>query len=79
VLTDGWKLAGGGAPGFTCCSGLSDASFEAGSRIDLVWHRGPVRAESAAVFGTSRRTPGGLFGSDHAGVVMTLSLAKAMP
>ena len=52
VLTDGWKRAGAGTAGFTCCSGLSDASFDADSRIDLVLHRGSVRAESATVIGT---------------------------
>ena len=79
VLTDGWKRAGAGTAGFTCCSGLSDASFDADSRIDLVLHRGSVRAESATVIGIdpTRRTPGGFFGSDHAGVVMTLSLPRA--
>jgi endonuclease/exonuclease/phosphatase family metal-dependent hydrolase len=81
TLTDGWNRAGGGAPGFTCCSSLSAPSFTAGSRIDLVLHRGSVRAESATVIGTdpARRTAGGLFGSDHAGVVMTLSLPKTVP
>jgi endonuclease/exonuclease/phosphatase family metal-dependent hydrolase len=78
VLTDGWKRAGGDAPGLTCCSGLSDATFQASSRIDLVLHRGSVRAESAAIVGTdpTKRTAGGLFASDHAGVTMTVSIRK---
>jgi endonuclease/exonuclease/phosphatase family metal-dependent hydrolase len=80
TLTDGWnKTVGDLAPGFTCCSSLSAASFDANSRIDLVMYRGSVRPATASVTGTDadRRTAGGLFGSDHAGVVMSVSLPIA--
>jgi endonuclease/exonuclease/phosphatase family metal-dependent hydrolase len=78
ILTDGWLRPRPADPGLTCCSDLDAPAFQARSRIDLVLHRGPVRAEDAAVVGTdaTRRTVTELWPSDHAGVVMTLSVRR---
>ena len=47
TLTDGWnRTVGDLKPGFTCCTALSAASFDADSRIDLVLVRGSVRPET---------------------------------
>jgi endonuclease/exonuclease/phosphatase family metal-dependent hydrolase len=80
-LDDAWLEADTSDPGFT--SGLNEtvdepapASFT--HRIDLVLTRGldgaPVPADKAVVVGTdpANRTAGGLWPSDHAGVVVRL-------
>jgi endonuclease/exonuclease/phosphatase family metal-dependent hydrolase len=78
ALTDPWKDVRPGVPGFTCCTSLTSETFMADTRIDLVLYRGPVRAEAAEVIGTSARAPTTkVFASDHAGVVMTLSVPRA--
>jgi endonuclease/exonuclease/phosphatase family metal-dependent hydrolase len=68
-------------PSLTCCSGLRAATFAAEARIDLVLYRGPFRATATATVGTdpARRTAGGLWPSDHAGVVTTLDAEVASP
>lgn len=78
-FADAWSKTRAGEPGFTCCSGdLKSATFAARTRIDLVLFRGKgLRAEATEIVGgdPARRTPGGLWPSDHLGVVGTLSLA----
>jgi endonuclease/exonuclease/phosphatase family metal-dependent hydrolase len=77
-LIDAWPKVRPMDPGPTCCSSLKGDVFSARSRIDLVLYRGPVRAEAAEIVGTdpAKRTPSGLWPSDHAGVVVTLSLPQ---
>jgi endonuclease/exonuclease/phosphatase family metal-dependent hydrolase len=74
-LTDPWKALHPGDPGLTCCSPLA-APFMPTGRLDLVLTRGSVQVDAAEVVGTTKLTAGGLRASDHAGVVMTLSLPK---
>ncbi|MFI5041809.1 MAG: endonuclease/exonuclease/phosphatase family protein [Acidimicrobiales bacterium] len=73
-LGDAWASAEPGNPGYTCCR---DADVRGGSltqRIDMVFYRGSFNISSASIVGASPgdRTPGGLWPSDHAGVVTTL-------
>ena len=78
ILVDGWVRPQPTLAGPTCCSDLDSSPFDASSRIDLILHRGPLRAEAAAIVGTdpAGRTPAGLWPSDHAGVIMTLSAPR---
>ena len=76
---DAWDDAGGGAPGLTCCQAadLMNADSTATDRIDLVLYRGRFRVKDIAVSGTdpaADRTPGGLWPSDHFGVVSHVEL-----
>jgi endonuclease/exonuclease/phosphatase family metal-dependent hydrolase len=76
---DAWNDAGGGAPGFTCCQAgdLMNAESTAMDRIDLVLYRGRFRINDIAVTGTDPavdRTPGGLWPSDHFGVLSHVEL-----
>jgi endonuclease/exonuclease/phosphatase family metal-dependent hydrolase len=76
---DAWDAAGGGAPGLTCCQAadLMNADSSATDRIDLVLYRGRFRVNDIAVTGTdpaTDRTPGGLWPSDHFGVVFHVEL-----
>ena len=73
--TDTWPAANG--PGFT--SGFNELVNDADTsgldrRIDQVWEKGSVTTVGAKVTGTDpdNRTPGGLWPSDHAGLVTTL-------
>ncbi len=65
-------------PGFTCCQAenLLNVTTNLGHRIDLVQFRGPFKVENVQVVGASPadRTRLGLWPSDHAGVVATLTL-----
>ncbi len=66
-----------GATGDTCCFDADlSADADLDSRIDLVLYRGDVETLSAEVVGDEEadQTPGGLWPSDHAGVVATLRL-----
>jgi endonuclease/exonuclease/phosphatase family metal-dependent hydrolase len=63
----------------TCCQAgdLKNPTSQAGERIDLVLTRGAVRARSLQVIGAdpaTDRTPGGLWPSDHFGVLAKLEL-----
>ncbi|HET9733122.1 MAG TPA: endonuclease/exonuclease/phosphatase family protein [Acidimicrobiales bacterium] len=75
-LGDAWASAEGGDAGYTCCR---DADLRGGSltqRIDMVFYRGQFKATKAEVVGAggADRTPGGLWPSDHAGVVASLTV-----
>jgi endonuclease/exonuclease/phosphatase family metal-dependent hydrolase len=76
---DAWDDAGGGAPGLTCCQAgdLMNADSTATDRIDLVLYRGRFRVKDIAVSGTdpaADRTAGGLWPSDHFGVISHVEL-----
>lgn len=78
-MADTWVSANPGDPGETCCFNelLNDAS-PAGvfnQRIDHVLTKGSVATLAAGLVGLNpaNRTPGGLWPSDHAGVVTTLA------
>jgi endonuclease/exonuclease/phosphatase family metal-dependent hydrolase len=77
-FTDAYAQVRPNDPGFTCChdDDLKNPTFAGGTRIDLVLFRGPIRASSAEVIGIdpAKKTPGGLWPSDHAGVIATLNL-----
>jgi endonuclease/exonuclease/phosphatase family metal-dependent hydrolase len=75
ALSDAWTLSGTAETGHTCCSGLTDATFTADERIDLVLLRG-LAVEAVAVTGIEARTATGRFAADHAGVVATVRSAE---
>jgi hypothetical protein len=78
-FTDAWTALGTGGPGLTCCHPeFLTESHELYSRIDLIVFRGDITVASARVVGDQPgdRTPGGLWPSDHAGVVATLRIPK---
>lgn len=82
-LRDAWRGAGGGRPGLTCCFdvSLTDPSDQVEKRIDLVMLGNGVRAVSARLVGgrLAARTPGGLWPSDHIGVVASLRIPRRDP
>lgn len=75
-LTDAWRAANDGDPGFSCCQNgdLLNSTSLLNDRIDLVFFRGPLTAAAAELVGDqpSDRTPSGLWPSDHAGVAASL-------
>jgi endonuclease/exonuclease/phosphatase family metal-dependent hydrolase len=74
-FTDAWTAVSG--DGLTCCQPeLLTSSEPLTSRIDLILYRGDVEVVSAEVVGDdpADRTTGGLWPSDHAGVVATLRI-----
>lgn len=75
-FSDAWTQLAPADPGLTCCTDLDAATFDARSRIDVVFHRGRARADAVARVGVDPavRTPGGRFPADHAGVVATLGV-----
>jgi endonuclease/exonuclease/phosphatase family metal-dependent hydrolase len=77
-MVDTWPIANPGDPGLTCCFSelVDDASADVlDTRIDLVMTKGSVGVVSTRVTGTDpdNRTTSGLWPSDHAGVVATLT------
>ena len=77
-LIDSWAVARPGDRGYTCCenANLDNALPTLDRRIDLVLTRGPWLPVSATLVGAdpSDKTAGGLWPSDHAGVVVKLNL-----
>jgi endonuclease/exonuclease/phosphatase family metal-dependent hydrolase len=77
-LTDVWSSTHPGDPGFTCCHNetLTNPASEHDERIDLVMTRGPWGHFSADILGEdpADKTTGGLWPSDHSGVVATVAL-----
>lgn len=77
-FSDTWLAANPGDPGYTCCfTELLDDPSPVGlfnQRIDHVLTRGPIGVKRAKLVGLdpSNRTSGGLWPSDHAGVLTTL-------
>ncbi|MFO7894825.1 MAG: endonuclease/exonuclease/phosphatase family protein [Longimicrobiales bacterium] len=80
LLTDPWTdawTAVSSAPGLTCCQGeVLNTTQDFYERIDLILFGGAVDALSAEVIGDelADRTTGGLWPSDHAGLVATLRI-----
>jgi endonuclease/exonuclease/phosphatase family metal-dependent hydrolase len=76
-FTDAWPADG--SRGGTCChdGSLREPPRTLDQRIDVVLLRGDVRATAAEVVGEegSDRTDGGLWPSDHAGVVASVVIA----
>ncbi len=78
-FTDAWTVLGSGGAGLTCCQPeLLSESADLTSRIDLILYRGDVSVLSAEVVGEAAadRTAGGLWPSDHAGVVAELRIGN---
>jgi endonuclease/exonuclease/phosphatase family metal-dependent hydrolase len=77
-FTDGWQSQRAPAPGFTCCQApdLLVATSGLNHRIDLVLFRGGFGVSDVNLVGDTPAdfTPSGLWPSDHAGVVATLTL-----
>ena len=77
-FVDAFRTARPNDPGFTCCQdeNLLNVHSTVSHRIDLVQFRGPFTIEDVQVVGVSPadRTRLGLWLSDHAGVVATLTL-----
>ncbi|MCE9670061.1 endonuclease/exonuclease/phosphatase family protein [Myxococcus stipitatus] len=79
-LVDAWTQVGSGE-GFTCCLSetLKDAAPHFTERIDLVLYTGDgIKPVSAEIVGNdaAKRTPSGLWPSDHAGLVVTFRLNR---
>ena len=72
-LGDAWATANPGAAGVTCCRAADLRSGALTQRIDMVFTRGAFHVSRAWLVGAaaSDRTAGGLWPSDHAGVVAT--------
>lgn len=77
-LTDAWASVHPGDHGYTCCENadLDNQQPTLDQRIDHVFMRGPWHAVSVTIVGAdpSDKTAGGLWPSDHAGVVAKLNL-----
>jgi endonuclease/exonuclease/phosphatase family metal-dependent hydrolase len=77
-FVDVFRTARPNDPGFTCCQdeNLLNVISNLSHRIDLVQFRGPFTIEDVQVVNASQadRTRLGLWPSDHAGVVATLTL-----
>ena len=77
-FNDAWTDLRSGDSGFTCCQAddLRNATSMLDTRIDLILYNGDVTATSIGRVGadTNDQTPGGLWPSDHAGVVSTLTV-----
>lgn len=73
-LGDSWAAANGGSPGFSCCRAADLRSGSLTQRIDMIFTRGVFHTERAWLVGAaaSDRTAGGVWPSDHAGVVATI-------
>jgi endonuclease/exonuclease/phosphatase family metal-dependent hydrolase len=75
---DGWAATHPDDPGLTCCQDpdLRNADDHLYERIDLVLVRGDIEVVETRRTGVdaSARTPGGLWASDHAGVVASLQV-----
>lgn len=78
-MTDTWVAANPGDPGFTCCFGeLLDDPSPIGvlnQRIDHVLTKGAIGVVRSRLVGlnSANQAPGGLWPSDHAGVVTRLT------
>jgi endonuclease/exonuclease/phosphatase family metal-dependent hydrolase len=75
-FTDAYAKVNPGQPGFTCCTDIAAAASMPSSRIDIVFYRGGVTAQAVDIIGVdpAKRSPAGLWPSDHAGVVASLQV-----
>jgi endonuclease/exonuclease/phosphatase family metal-dependent hydrolase len=76
AFTDAFAKTNPGMPGFTCCTEITAPAPMPTSRIDLVFFRGGVTAQAVELVGLdpTKRSPMGLWASDHAGVVASLEV-----
>lgn len=80
TFRDSFAQVAGTAAGVTCCQAddLLNETSTASERIDLILTRGSVRAKTVQVIGTDAavdRTPGGMWPSDHFGVLGNVEIA----
>ena len=79
-LVDVWATAHPGNPGNTCCEdpGLLNTDPSLTTRIDLGLFSGPFSVDDAGLLGVSAadKTEGGLWPSDHAGLLFTLDVPE---
>ena len=85
-FVDAWAQVNLGAAGYTCCEApdLRNAIPQLDQRLDLVWLRDALTGQTGRITGgvhiaivgnnPADRTPSGLWPSDHAGVVATLTV-----
>ena len=77
TFTDTWARLRSSDPGFTCCqaANLRNPTSQLSERIDLVFFDGDVQPVTIGLVGNdpSDRTSTGVWPSDHAGVVATLT------
>jgi endonuclease/exonuclease/phosphatase family metal-dependent hydrolase len=76
-MRDSWTAANRNDPGFTWgqAADLLNPTSTASIRIDLILTKtSAVKTVHATLVGTTARTPGGLWASDHFGVVAELSI-----
>jgi len=77
-FTDTYAKLNPGMPGFTCCTDITAPAPTYRERIDIVFFRGGVTAQTVELVGLdpAKRTPppAMLWPSDHAGVVATLQV-----
>ena len=77
-FVDAWTEVHPSKPGYTALQDdlLRNPTSQLSERIDFILMRGDLEARSAEVIGEapSDRTPSGLWPSDHAGVVATVSV-----
>jgi endonuclease/exonuclease/phosphatase family metal-dependent hydrolase len=82
-LGDAWTTMHPGDPGFTCCEdpNLLNPDPTLTQRIDLALFTAPFDVEDAHLVGISSadKTDGGLWASDHAGLVVTLEIPAPEP
>ena len=73
-LGDAWAAANPGNPGYSCCRAADLRSGSLTQRIDMIFTRGAFQVDRSWLVGSTApdRTTGGLWPSDHAGVVATL-------
>jgi endonuclease/exonuclease/phosphatase family metal-dependent hydrolase len=80
-FADAWRLLRPSDGGHTCCQwpDLLNRETALDSRVDLVLVRGPWKVGEVATVGEepADRSRGGLWPSDHAGVVATLSAGSS--
>lgn len=80
-LRDAWTEAGSGA-GFTCCQAIDllNPTSQLNQRIDLILLQGGLQVSDVKRVGqkVADRTASGLWPSDHAGVVATVSASASL-
>jgi endonuclease/exonuclease/phosphatase family metal-dependent hydrolase len=76
AFTDAWSGLYPGMPGFTCCLDITAPAPMLGERIDIVFYRGGVKAQSAEVLGAdpAKHMAGAPWPSDHAGVAASIEV-----
>lgn len=80
AYADTWTLRPGKSPGLTCCTAndLSNVDSPHFKRVDVIFARATPSETHANLVGVDEedRTPGGLWPSDHAGVVARLRFGQ---